>query len=283
MINLNSPRAVIGLLKQHGLRTTISLGQNFLLDRNAIERIVAAAELTGSEAVLEIGPGLGAMTRLLAERAASVVGLEVDAGFIKVLEETVGEYPNVRIEHADFLKLDLPTWGPANLKPLPAKVVANVPYNISTPILAALFETLPLWDSIVLLLQKEVAERMRARPNTSQYGSLTVFAQYHAEVEIVGAVPPTCFFPAPKVDSSIVRLRPRQEPPVALKDPVLFHRVVGASFGQRRKTLGNALSTLPEWGKEGALAALTAAGIDPRRRGETLTMAEFAALSNANR
>jgi 16S rRNA (adenine1518-N6/adenine1519-N6)-dimethyltransferase len=268
-------------MKRHGLRTTQALGQHFLLDRNALERMVNAAELTGEEAILEIGPGLGAMTRILSERAATVRAVEVDAGFIGVLKETVGDLQNVRVDHADFLKLDLPSWVPANLNPLPATIVANVPYNISTPILASLLATGAYWRVIVLLVQKEVAERMRAKPNTPEYGSLSVFAQFYAAVDIAGTVAAQCFFPPPKVESSIIRLRPLAEPPVAVNDVPLFHRIVRASFGQRRKTLLNALSAMPEWGKDGARAALETAGIDSKRRGETLTMAEFAALANA--
>jgi 16S rRNA (adenine1518-N6/adenine1519-N6)-dimethyltransferase len=283
MVNLYSPRAVADLMKRHGLRTTQALGQHFLLDRNALERMVGAAELTGEEAVLEIGPGLGAMTRILAEHAATVTAVEVDAGFIGVLRETVGGLPNVRVDHADFLKLDLPTWVPENLSPLPATLVANVPYNISTPILAALLATGAYWRVIVLLVQKEVAERMRAQPNTPEYGSLSVFAQFHAAVDIAGTVASQCFFPPPKVESSIVRLRPLAEPPVAVSDTALFHRIVRASFGQRRKTLLNALSAMPEWDKDDARAALEAAGVDPKRRGETLSMAEFAMIANAGR
>lgn len=266
-------------MKRHELRTTKALGQHFLLDRDAVERIVAAAELTGAETVLEIGPGLGVMTRLLAEQAATVTSVEVDAGFIRVLEETVGPLPNVRVYHEDFLKLDLAEWVPSHLSPLPANVVANLPYNISTPILSALFGANHLWRSIVLLLQKEVADRMCAAPNTPDYGSLSVFAQFHAAVEITGAVAPSCFFPPPKVDSCIVRLTPLTEPPVSVRDVAHFQRIVRAAFNQRRKTLGNALSALP-WGKDGARSALAAAGIDPIRRGETLSLQEFAAIAN---
>ena len=279
MINLYSPRAVIDLMKRHGVHTTKSLGQHFLLDRAAIERIVAAAELTGTESVLEIGPGLGVMTRLLAEQAATVDAVEVDAGFNRVLAETVGDLPNVRVHHEDFLKLELPVWAPEHLSPLPATVVANLPYNITTPILTALLESKGLWKTIVLLVQKEVGDRLRACPNTPEYGSLSVFAQFHAQVDVTGTVPPGAFFPPPKVNSGIVRLRPLAEPAVDVSNPALFHRIVRAAFGQRRKTLGNALSTLP-WGKDGARSALEKAGIDPMRRGETLSLEEFARLAN---
>lgn len=280
-VNLFSPKAVTALLRRHEVRTNKSLGQNFLLDKNTLERIVAAAHLAGDEAVLEIGPGLGALTRLLAEQAASVAAVEIDAGFVRVLAETVSDLVNVRVEHADFLKLDLETWARENLSPLPATVVANVPYYITSPLLIALLRTGALWKSIVVLVQKEVADRLRAGPGTSDYGSLSVFAQFHAEVEVVGVVPRGVFYPPPKVDSAIVRLTPRAAPPVDVADPALFEQVVRAAFGQRRKTLSNALSALPDRSRAEILAALEAAGIDPQRRGETLDMAAFAAIVNA--
>jgi 16S rRNA (adenine1518-N6/adenine1519-N6)-dimethyltransferase len=280
-VNLFSPRAVSDLLQRHAVRTNKSLGQNFLLDKNTLERIVSAAKLTGDESVLEIGPGLGALTRILAERAASVTAVEIDAGFVRVLAETVGDLENVHVEHADFLKLDLTTWARANLTPLPATVVANVPYYITSPLLVSLLRTGELWRTIVVLVQKEIADRLRAGPGTPEYGSLSVFAQVHAEVDVVGAVPRGAFYPPPKVDSAIVRFTPRPRPPVPISDPRLFEQVVRAAFGQRRKTLSNALTAVPDWTRETALAALGAAGVDPRRRGETLTVADFAAIANA--
>jgi 16S rRNA (adenine1518-N6/adenine1519-N6)-dimethyltransferase len=280
-VNLFSPKAVSALLQRHEVRTNKSLGQNFLLDKNTLERIATAARLTGHETVLEIGPGLGTLTRLLAERAASVTAVEIDAGFIRVLAETVADLPNVRVEHADFLKLDLARWAREHISPLPASVVANVPYYITSPLLIALLETGPLWKTIVVLVQKEVADRLRAAPGTADYGSLSVFAQFHADIEVVGVVPRGVFYPPPKVESAIVRLTPRQTPPVAVSDVGRFQQVVRAAFGQRRKTLSNALSGVPGWTREDALAALQAAGIDPQRRGETLAMADFAAIANA--
>lgn len=280
-LNLHSPKVVSSLLKRHGLATNKALGQNFLLDRNTLERIIAAGELTGTEAVLEIGPGLGAMTRMLASAAATVTAVEVDAGFVRVLAETVNDLPNVYVEHADFLKLDLPRWAPEHFHPLPATVVANVPYYITSPILIALLESGSLWKTIVVMVQKEVGERLRAQVGARDYGSLALFAQYHAEVEMVGVVPRGVFLPPPRVDSAIMRLRPRAAPPVDVRDPALFRQVVRAAFAQRRKTLGNALGSVGAWGREGARAALETAGIDAGRRGETLTMEEFAAIANA--
>lgn len=280
-MNLSSPRAVAALLKRHGVRPGKALGQHFLLDRNALEKIVAAADLTAEEAVLEIGPGLGVMTRLLAERAVRVAAVEMDAGFVRVLSETVAGLPNVEVTHADFLALDLPAWAPEHLHPLPASVVANIPYNITTPILSHLLETGALWRVIVLLMQREVADRLRAKPNTAAWSSLSIYAQFLAKVEVISTVPRGVFFPPPKVDSAIVRLTPRTTPPVAVDNPPVFFRVVRAAFGQRRKTLGNALAAIPGWGARGARVALEAAGVDARRRGETLSMDEFAAVANA--
>lgn len=280
-VNLFSPKAVTELLRRHGVRANKSLGQNFLLDKNTLERIISAARLTGDEAVLEIGPGLGALTRLLAERAADVTAVEIDAGFIRVLAETVADLTTVRVEHADFLKLDLETWARANLSPLPATVVANVPYYITSPLLITLLRTGQLWDTIVVLVQKEVAERLRAAPGTPDYGSLSVFTQFHADIELVGVVPRGVFYPPPKVDSAIVRLTPHKEMPVAVSDPRLFEQVSRTAFGQRRKTLANALSGVAGHGRDEILAALHTAGIDPQRRGETLDLAEFAAIANA--
>jgi len=280
-VNLFSPKVVTSLLQRHGVRTNKALGQNFLLDKNTLERIVSAAKLEGDEAVLEIGPGLGALTRMLAERAACVESVEIDAGFVRVLSETLADVPNARVEHADFLKLDLAAWAGQHLDPLPATVVANVPYYITSPLLVALLETGSLWSRIVVLVQKEVADRLKAGPGTPQYGSLSVFAQFHAAVEMVGVVPRGVFYPPPKVDSAIVRLTPTETPPVAVSDPRLFERVVRAAFGQRRKTLSNALSSLPGRSRGDVLAALEAAGIDPKRRGETLDMQAFADITNA--
>ncbi|HEY3269214.1 MAG TPA: 16S rRNA (adenine(1518)-N(6)/adenine(1519)-N(6))-dimethyltransferase RsmA [Armatimonadota bacterium] len=275
-----TPKAVANLLRRHGLAALKGLGQNFLLDEAALNSIVAAAELTGVEAVLEVGPGLGFLTALLAQRAAHVQGVELDAGFVRVLAETVRAHPNVRIHHADFLKLDLPAFADEFLHPLPATVVANVPYYITSPILLKLLQTGALWKSIVVLVQQEVALRLQAGPGSPDYGSLSVYTQFRASAEIVGKVPRGAFHPAPNVDSAIVRLRPHLTPPVNVNDPHRFEVVVRGAFGQRRKTLGNALATAI--GKDTARAALAAAGIDPQRRGETLTMQEFATLSNAS-
>jgi 16S rRNA (adenine1518-N6/adenine1519-N6)-dimethyltransferase len=279
-MNLYSPRNVQSILKRHGLATSKSLGQHFLLDKNTLERMVAAAEVRPEETVLEIGPGLGSMTRILSEVANRVIAVEVDAGFVRALKETVGDLPNVAIAHSDFLDLDLETWAPEFLQPLPAPVVANLPYSVTTPILSSLLETGNLWRVIVVLLQKEVAQRLQSGPGSGDYGSLSVYAQFRAEVEIVAAVPRNVFLPPPKVESAIVRLTPRDTPPVQVSDQRLFNLIVRAAFAQRRKTLGNALAGVPDWGKEGAKAALARAGIDPQRRGETLSMEEFAALAN---
>lgn len=279
--NLYSPRVVRSLLRRHDVRALPGLGQHFLLDRNTLERIVGAGDLTREDTVLEIGPGLGAMTRLMASQAGRVVCVEVDAGFIRVLKETTADVDNVLIAHEDFLKINLPAFAASHLQPLPAKVVSNIPYNLTSPIVGALMETHSLWRSIVLLVQKEVAERIVARPGSENYTSFGVHVQFRAEAEIVCNVPRGVFYPPPRVDSAVLRLRPRERPLVDVVNPKVFSQTVRAGFSQRRKTLLNALSAIPEWDRERVRAALESAGISPERRGESLSIEEFGAVSDA--
>ena len=269
------------ILVRHGLATSRTRGQHFLPDKGTLDRIADAAELQPEECALEIGPGLGALTRVLSQRVRQVVAVEIDAGFMRALEQTLEDLTNVHVIHQDFLKLDLRRWSAENLDPLPASIVANLPYSVTTPVLSALFETPEWWRVAVLLLQKEVAHRLAAGPGTPDYGSLSVYAQFAAEIEVVGLVPPGVFYPPPKVESAIVRLRPRKEPPAPVRDPRILQRVARAAFAQRRKTLQNSLGSIQEWGREGALAAIESVGINPGVRGETLTLAEFAAVANA--
>jgi 16S rRNA (adenine1518-N6/adenine1519-N6)-dimethyltransferase len=279
--NLSSPRAVRDLLRRHGVRTLQGLGQHLLLDKNTLEKIVAAGELTPDDTVLEIGPGLGAMTRLIAEQAGHVVGIEVDSGFVRVLKESTGDLPNVVIAHADILKTNLPEFAENHLQPLPAKVVSNIPYNLTSPIVGALLDTYELWKTIVLLVQKEVGERVVAKVGSENYTSFGIHVQFRAEAEIVSLVPRSVFYPPPKVDSAILRLKPRAMPAVQVSDAKVFSRAVRASFSQRRKTLLNSLSAIEEWDRDRVRAALATAGVDPERRGESLSMEEFAALADA--
>lgn len=269
------------ILARHGLATSRTRGQHFLPDKGTLDRIADAAELHSDECVLEIGPGLGALTRVLSHRVRKVVAVEIDAGFMRALEQTLEDLTNVRVIHQDFLKLDLRRWSAENLDSLPAPIVANLPYSVTTPVLSALFETPEWWRVAVLLLQKEVAHRLAAGPGTPDYGSLSVYAQFAAEIDVVGLVPAGVFYPPPKVESAIVRLRPRKEPPAPVRDPRILQRVARAAFAQRRKTLLNSLGSIEEWGREGIRSALESVGIEPGVRGETLTLAEFAAVANA--
>jgi 16S rRNA (adenine1518-N6/adenine1519-N6)-dimethyltransferase len=282
-INLSSPADVAALLRRQGLRPKKRLGQNFLVDRNTLEKIADAAELTPGDRVLEIGPGLGALTRALAERADRVVAVEVDADLLPILRETLGDLPNVRIVHADFLALPLDAFLPEHVGDRGVKVVANIPYYITSPILERLLAASARIERILLLVQKEVADRLTARPGTADYSSLTLFARYHAEVEVAGRVSRNVFYPPPAVDSAILRLRPRPEPAVRAADPGRLFDVIHAAFQQRRKTLLNALTGFSalRLARPDAEAALRAAGIEPQRRGETLSLEEFARLADA--
>jgi 16S rRNA (adenine1518-N6/adenine1519-N6)-dimethyltransferase len=278
---------VAAILKRHGLRPNKSLGQSFLIDRNVLERIVAAAELAADDTVLEVGAGMGTLTREIAKAARRVLAVELDRGLLAVLAETVGTLQNVTVVPGDVLKLDLV----ALLRQegvSTAKVIANLPYYITTPALAAFIQLARaakpmLVALIVVLVQKEVAARLAAAPGTDEYGALSVMAQYHAQVELVATVSRNVFLPAPKVDSSIVRLRVRDHPPVDVADERLFFDVVKAAFGQRRKTLANALAGASglRLGRAEAGALLSRVEIDPSRRGETLSIAEFAVVANA--
>jgi len=284
-MNLSSPAAVSALLKRHNLHPRKRFGQNFLVDGNTLAKIVAAGELGPGGAALEIGAGLGVLTAALADAVTEtgrVVTVEVDTDLLPALAETVGEKLQVQVVTADAIALDWPlfldTHFAAGVTPA---VVANIPYNITSPLLTTLLEQHGRFSRIVLLVQKEVAVRLAAKAGTPDYGSLSVFVQYHARVETVGVVSRRVFFPPPDVDSAIVRLTPHAAPPVDVPGEAQLFAVVRAAFGQRRKALLNALSGDPAlgWDRERAAAALEAAGVEGGRRGETLTLAEFAALS----
>jgi len=290
-LNLTAPSTVAKILAKHGVRPRKSLGQNFLIDRNVLDRIVSAADLTRDDLVLEIGAGIGVLTRALSAAAGRVVSVEVDPVMLSILSETTADLSNVRIVPADVLKLDLAQLL-AEEGTRPAKVVANLPYCITTPAIAKLLSLRPptvepaspsLISTIVLLVQKEVALRLAAPPASEHYGSLSVLVQYHCDVEVVSLVSRRVFLPAPKVDSAIVRLLVRRQPAVAVRNERLFFSIVRAAFGQRRKTLLNALSALPALGQDKAVVGqvLSRAGIAHSRRGETLSLAEFAAIAHA--
>ena len=271
-----SPEVVHYICKRFDIKMSKKLGQNFLIKRGIVDEIVHAAELTAGEPVLEVGPGIGTLTQGLAQSGADVTAIELDRRLLEVLDTTLASYDNVRIIHGDVLKLDLPTI--MNQKPF--KVVANLPYYITTPIIMSLLESkLPI-ERLVVMVQKEVALRMVAKPGTKDYGALSVAVQYYTEPDIVLDVPPKSFLPAPAVTSSVIRCVLRDKPPVDVIDEKLFFRVVKAGFAQRRKTFANTMRTTG-LSKEQIDDILVKANIDGQRRGETFSLQEFADVANA--
>lgn len=272
------------ILKKYGFSFKKSLGQNFLIDPNILRNIVGHADLTKDSAAIEIGPGIGALTEHLAREAGHVVSFEIDQRLLPVLEDTLSPYDNIDIVHSDILKADVKTIIDTKLADYKdIMVVANLPYYVTTPILMKLLmEELPL-RGMVVMMQKEVADRISAKPGTKAYGSLSIAVQYYMSAEIAMIVPNTVFMPQPNVDSAVLRLLRHETPPVSVIDEDFFFTVTKASFAQRRKTIQNNLqSQLPSGkaNKEAILAALEEAGIDPRRRGETLSLEEFAKLAD---
>ena len=271
-----SPEVVHYICKRFDIKMSKKLGQNFLIKRGIVDEIVHAAELTPGEPVLEVGPGIGTLTQGLAQSGADVTAIELDRRLLDVLDTTLASYDNVRIVHGDVLKLDVPTI--MNHKPF--KVVANLPYYITTPIIMSLLESkLPI-ERLVVMVQKEVALRMVAKPGTKDYGALSVAVQYYTEPDIVLDVPPKSFLPAPTVTSSVIRCVLRDKPPVDVIDEKLFFRVVKAGFAQRRKTFANTMKTTG-LSKDRIEELLAKANIDGQRRGETFTLQEFADVANA--
>lgn len=271
-----SPEVVKYVCKRFGIRMSKKLGQNFLINRSIVDGIVDAADIQDGEAVLEVGPGIGTLTQGLAQAGAEVTAIELDTRLLEVLDHTLDQYDNVKIVHGDVLKLNIPEI--MNNKPF--KVVANLPYYITTPIIMSLLESkLPI-ERLVVMVQKEVAERMAASPGGKDYGALSVAVQYYTEPEIVLDVPPKSFLPAPAVNSAVIRCKLRKEPPVDVRDEDLFFRTVKACFAQRRKTLSNTLKTTG-LSKEEITSILEVANIEGRLRGETLSLQDFANLSNA--
>lgn len=271
-----SPEVVHYICKRFDIKMSKKLGQNFLIKRGIVDEIVHAAELTPGEPVLEVGPGIGTLTQGLAQSGADVTAIELDRRLLEVLDTTLSSYDNVRIIHGDVLKLDVPSI--MNHKPF--KVVANLPYYITTPIIMSLLESkLPI-ERLVVMVQKEVALRMVAKPGTKDYGALSVAVQYYTEPDIVLDVPPKSFLPAPAVTSSVIRCVLRDKPPVDVIDEKLFFRVVKAGFAQRRKTFANTMKTTG-LSKDRIEELLAKANIDGQRRGETFTLQEFADVANA--
>jgi 16S rRNA (adenine1518-N6/adenine1519-N6)-dimethyltransferase len=285
--SLSSPTTVIGLLRRNGLAPQKRLGQNFLVDANVLARIVDAGMLEEGGQVFEIGAGLGVLTQALCERvgpSGHVATVEIDRGLLELLAQSLANTPQLSIIGADVLSLDLASTFAGHFDPAaPVAVVANIPYQITSPLIAALLEQKGRISRMVFLVQREVALRLAAAPGAADYGAFTLFCQYHSVVENLFNASRTVFYPAPEVSSAVIRLTPRPAGAVDVSDEEVLFAVIRAAFGQRRKVIGNALAGDPAlgWSKERAHAALVAAGIDPRRRGETLSLPEFASVADA--
>ena len=279
---LGNPKRTIEVLQKYEFVFQKKFGQNFLIDTHVLDKIISAAEITKEDFVLEIGPGIGTMTQYLACAAREVVAVEIDKALIPILEDTLQEYSNVTVLNEDILKVDIKKLADEHNNGNPIKVVANLPYYITTPIIMGLFEGDVPIESITVMVQKEVADRMQVGPGTKEYGALSLAVQYYAEPYIVANVPPNCFMPRPKVGSAVIRLTKHAEPPVEVSDTKLMFRIIRASFNQRRKTLANGLNNSPElsFGKEEIQRAIKACGFPEGIRGEALTLEEFAALTN---
>lgn len=280
--SIGSPKQTKQIVKQHNFTMKKSLGQNFLTDQNILRNIVAAADLTKEKAVLEIGPGIGALTECLAQEAGKVVALEIDQRLLPILEQTLVSYDHCTVVHGDILKTDLPLFYKTHFSSYEkVSVVANLPYYITTPIIMNLLESRLPFEHIVVMIQKEVAQRMTSPPGTKDYGSLSIAVQYYCNAELVTMVPKTVFMPQPNVDSAVMKLTLRSQPPVHVKDTALFFDVVQAAFAQRRKTLYNNIMHrfFKKEQKAELMKMFQQCGIDPTRRGETLTMEEFALLT----
>lgn len=279
---LGNPQNTIAVLQKYNFSFQKKFGQNFLIDTHVLDKIIASAEITKDDMVLEIGPGIGTMTQYLACAAGKVVAVEIDKTLIPILEDTLSEYDNVQIINQDVLKVNLAKLAEEENGGKPIKVVANLPYYITTPIIMGLFENHVPLKSITVMVQKEVADRMQVGPGRKDYGALSLAVQYYAKPYIVANVPPNCFMPRPKVGSAVIRLERYEEPPVQVADEKLMFRIIRASFNQRRKTLVNGLKNSPEiqFSKEEIEAAIETLGKGASVRGEALTLEEFARLSN---
>ncbi len=282
MRKLSDPQVTIETIKKYEFAFQKRFGQNFLIDEHVINKIIAAAEITREDTVLEIGPGIGTMTQYLAERAGRVFAVEIDKNLIPILGETLSEYDNVTIINDDILKVDINRIVEEENGGRPLKVVANLPYYITTPIIMGLFEQHVPLLSITVMVQKEVAERMQAVPGTKDYGALSLAVAYYAKPYIAANVPPNCFIPRPNVGSAVIRLTRYNEPPVQVRDDRLMFKLIRASFGQRRKTLQNGIANSGEldFTKEDVRKALAVMGLNENIRGESLGLKEFARLSN---
>lgn len=282
MATLGIPKNTIEILQKYNFTFQKKFGQNFLIDTHILERIIDEAEICNDDMVLEIGPGIGTMTQYLCEKAGKVVAVEIDKALIPILEDTLSEYNNVTIINEDILKVDINGLVNEKNEGRPIKVVANLPYYITTPIIMGLFEKRVNVDSITVMVQKEVAQRMQAGPGTKDYGALSLAVQYYAEPQIVVNVPPNCFMPRPNVSSAVIRLKLHDEPLIKVKNEEMFFKLIRASFAQRRKTLVNSINNSGElnYTKEQVADALKQMGIAGNIRGEALTLEQFALLSD---
>ena len=279
---LSNPTNTLAVINKHEFAFQKKFGQNFLIDSHVLDKIVSAAGITKDDFVLEIGPGIGTMTQYLAASARKVFAVEIDKALIPILEDTLKEFDNVQVINQDILKVDIKKLAEEHNDGKPIKVVANLPYYITTPIIMGLFESNVPIDSITVMVQKEVADRMQVGPGTKDYGALSLAVQYYSKPQVVINVPPECFIPRPNVGSAVIRLTRYKEPPVKVKDEKLMFKLIRASFNQRRKTLANGLNNSPEinFSKEEITAAIESLHKGPSIRGEALTLSEFAALSD---
>ena len=282
MEKLSNPQRTIEVIKKYEFCFQKKFGQNFLIDGHVLDKIIAGAGVIKDDRVLESGPGIGTMTQYLAEAAGKVVAVEIDRNLLPILQETLADYDNVKVIHADVLSLDLEKLVQEENGGRPIKVVANLPYYITTPIIMALFEQHVPLANVTVMVQKEVAARMKSGPGSKDYGALSLAVQYYAEPYIVANVPCNCFMPRPNVDSAVIRLTRYEEPPVQVKDEKMLFKIIRASFNQRRKTLQNGLNNSSElnFTKDQIAAAIAEAGFSPSVRGEALTLEQFAKLTD---
>lgn len=282
MEKLSNPQRTIEVIKKYEFCFQKKFGQNFLIDGHVLDKIIAGAGVTKDDMVLEIGPGIGTMAQYLAEAAGKVVAVEIDRNLLPILQETLADYDNVKVIHADVLSLDLEKLVQEENGGRPIKVVANLPYYITTPIIMALFEQHVPLANVTVMVQKEVAARMKSGPGSKDYGALSLAVQYYAEPYIVANVPCNCFMPRPNVDSAVIRLTRYEEPPVQVNDEKMLFKIIRASFNQRRKTLQNGLNNSSElnFTKDQIAAAIAEAGFSPSVRGEALTLEQFAKLTD---
>ncbi len=283
MATLGIPKNTIEILQKYNFIFQKRYGQNFLIDTRVLEKIIAASGITKDDMVLEVGPGIGTMTQYLCESARKVIAVEIDKNLIPILEnDTLSEYDNVTVINEDILKLDINELVARENDGKPIKVVANLPYYITTPIIMGLFESHVPIESITIMVQKEVADRMQCGPGTKDYGALSLAVQYYAKPEIIANVPPNCFMPRPNVGSAVIRLTRHEEAPVKVKDEKLLFKLIRAAFNQRRKTLQNSINNSPELSlsKEQVVSALDSMGLSQTIRGEALSLEQFAELAN---